>query len=165
MLNIHLEQSFTCRDLTIFLLIRCFEKDVRHAFPIFHHRMLIPHRVHQIRGVFVELEKARSDCRRTSFSYFALDEELNEQMHEGRVLTAFLRRGERLFGLVEEFLIEKFSRGLSHLPVRMIDQLVDILTILVLQDSFVESTRDRSQSRKIDRRILYFKIAVSNLMA
>ena len=86
-------------------------------------------------------------------------------MHEGRVLTAFLRRRERLFGFVKEFLIEKFSRCLSHLTVRMIDQLVDILTVLVFQDSLVESMKDRFQKGKIDLRILYFKIAVSNLMA
>ena len=78
MLNIHLEQCFPCRTLTIFFLIRCFEKNVRHAFPIFHHWMLIPHRINQIRGMFVELENDRSDCLKTSFSYLAFDEELNE---------------------------------------------------------------------------------------
>lgn len=64
-------------------------------------------------------------------------------MHERRVLAALLRRRQGLFRFVKQFLIEEFACCLCHLPMRMIDKFVDVFTILVLQNSFVESNRRR----------------------
>lgn len=84
--------------------------------------------------------------QRVARTHLTFDEELHEQMHESRVLTALLRRAQRLFGFVKELLVEKLARRLSHLPVRMVDEFVDVLAVFVFQDAFVESTRTSTQS-------------------
>jgi len=85
------------------------EEKVGHALPVLEHGVDVPHGVDEVGRMVVEL---------------GLDQELHEQLDEGRVLRllfAALELDRRVLDLDEELLVEEFAGCLGHLPVGVVD--------------------------------------------
>lgn len=77
--------------------------------------------------------------------YLAFDEELHQVTKQWRVQALFLATVDLQFvgtALVtpEQFGIKELAGRLSHVSVRGVNQLVDILAVLVSQDLLIEPT-------------------------
>jgi len=73
-----------------------------------------------------------------------LDQKLNQQLNERRVLGLLLATSEfngRVLDLAEQLLIEEATRRLRDLSVGVIDQLVNILAVFVFECSVVLAIR------------------------